>query len=265
MDMHMFGAMYGISDRVTLMGMLPYIEKEMDHITFRGGAGTTRLGTFTTESSGIGDVSLSTLIGLYDEKAPDRKTQVNLLLGVSAPTGSITERDTVLAPNNTTPNLRLPYPMQLGSGTWDFLPGIVATKRVGNLSVGGQYRAWIRLEDENDEGYSLGDIHQATVWAQYQWAPWISTSARLAATRQDSIEGIDLNIVAPVQTADPNNYGGERMDLLVGVNLMGQRGATCGHRLAAEFGVPVYQDLNGPQLETDWLVTIGWQKAIGDC
>ena len=265
MDMHMFGAMYGLSDRVTLMGMVPYIEKEMDHITFQGAAGTTRLGTFTTASDGLGDISLTAMIGLYDVKAPDREAHVNLLLGVSAPTGSITERDDVLAPNNTRPNLRLPYAMQLGSGTWDLLPGVVATKRVGNLSMGAQYRAWLRLEDENDEGYALGDIHKATAWLQYQWAPWVSTALRLEGRTQDSIDGIDPNIVAPVQTADPDNYGGERLDLLFGVNLIGQRGAICGHRLAAEFGVPVYQDLNGPQMETDWVFTLGWQMTIGDC
>lgn len=265
MDMHMFGAMYGVNDRVTIMGMLPYVEKKMDHITFQGGAGTTRLGTFRTSTDGIGDVSLSALIGLYDEKTPDSETHVNLLLGISAPTGSITERGTVLAPNNTRPNLRLPYAMQLGSGTWDLLPGITATKRVGNFSLGGQYRAWLRLEDENDEGYSLGDIHQGTVWAQYQWAPWVATSVRLAGRTQDTISGIDPNIIAPVQTADPDNYGGERLDLLVGVNLIGQRGAICGHRLAAEAGAPIYQDLNGPQMKTEWTFTIGWQKTIGDC
>ncbi|MCE2421999.1 MAG: hypothetical protein J4G03_01570 [Gemmatimonadetes bacterium] len=39
-------------------------------------------------------------------------------------------------------------------------------------------------------------------------------------------------------------------------------GALRGHRIAAEWHVPVYQNLNGPQLETDWVLTIGWQKAL---
>lgn len=98
MDMHMFGAMYGITDKITLMGMLPYHQKEMDHITFLGLAGTNVKGTFTTKTEGIGDVSLSTLIGLYDHKDANGETHVNLLLGTSAPTGSITERDNVLRP-----------------------------------------------------------------------------------------------------------------------------------------------------------------------
>jgi hypothetical protein len=34
------------------------------------------------------------------------------------------------------------------------------------------------------------------------------------------------------------------------------------HRLALELGAPIYQDLNGPQMETDWMLTVGWQKAF---
>jgi hypothetical protein len=264
-DMHMFGGMYGVTDKVTLMAMLPYITKDMHHITYQGGMGTTRLGTFETKTDGIGDASLTALIGLYDTKTAQGSQHLNLLLGMSAPTGSIDEEGRILTPMALRPVVRLPYAMQLGSGTWDLLPGVVYTARSGNISYGGQYRGWIRLEDENDEGYSLGDLHQGALWAQYEWAPWISNSIRVAARTQDSIHGIDLNISGPVQTANPDFYGGERVDLLFGVNLVGQRGVICGQRLAAEVGVPVYQDLNGPQLKSDWTFMLGWQKALGDC
>ena len=265
MDMHMFGGMYGVTDRVTLMAMLPYITKDMHHITYKGGMGTTRLGTFDTSTNGVGDASLSALIGLLDAKTAEGAQHLNLILGMSAPTGSIKEEERILTPMGMRPTVRLPYAMQLGSGTWDFLPGIVYTARSGNFSYGGQYRGWIRLEDENNQGYSLGDLHQGTVWAQYEWAPWISNSIRVAGRTQDSIHGLDVNISGPVQTANPDFYGGERVDLLFGVNLVGQHGAICGHRLAAEVGVPIYQDLNGPQLKTDWTLMFGWQKAFGDC
>lgn len=43
MDMHMLGAMYAPSDRLTLMAMLPYIKKDMDHITFAGPEKTTAI------------------------------------------------------------------------------------------------------------------------------------------------------------------------------------------------------------------------------
>ncbi len=91
MNMHMFGAMYGLNDTVTIMGMVPYIEKDMHHITYAGPVGTTHLRTFSTETDGIGDVSLTALIGLYDAKTANGAQHLNLLFGFSAPTGSITE------------------------------------------------------------------------------------------------------------------------------------------------------------------------------
>ena len=104
--------------------------------------------------------------------------------------------------------------MQLGSGTWDALTGVIYTQRQNNLSWGAQWRGTFRLEDENDQGYSLGDKNIVTGWLAHQWAPWISTSGRIFYTDQDSIDGIDPVIVAPVQTANPNFQGGERVDLI---------------------------------------------------
>ena len=267
MDMQMYGAMYGLTDQITLMGMVPYIEKEMEHITFQGPVGTVRRGAFTTRSQGFGDISGGALIGVIERHGPDSELHVDAMFSLSAPTGSTKQQDNVLTPLGTRPIQRLPYPMQLGSGTWDALPGVIYTQRQGNLSWGAQWRGTYRLEDENDQGYSLGDKNIVTGWLAHQWAPWISTSGRIFYTDQDSIDGIDPVIVAPVQTANPNFQGGERVDLLVGVNLIGQRewGPLCGHRLALEYGQPIHQDLNGPQLETDWTFMVGWQKTLGDC
>lgn len=61
---------------------------------------------------------------------------------------------------------------------------------------------------------------------------------------------------------DMGGYGGETVTLFAGVNLVAQRGALRGHRLALEIGAPVYQDVNGLQLETDWVATLGWQRAF---
>ena len=257
MDMHMFGGMYAPSDNLTLMAMINYVEKEMDHLTFQGGMGTNRLGTFTTKSEGFGDLKLSGLYGLYN----DGTTKIHLNAGFSVPTGSIKERAQILTPMGGRPVVRMPYAMQLGTGTWDLLPGITIQSRMGDLSYGAQYMARFHL-GENSQDYSFGDKHELTAWVAYQWAPWISTSLRIAGSTQSEIDGIDANIVGPVQTADPGNYGGERVDLFGGVNLAFQDGALKGHRLAFEFGAPIYQDLNGPQMETDYMFTIGWQKAF---
>ena len=257
MKMHMLGFMYAPSDWVTLMVMASYLQKDMNHITFMGGMGTTVLGGFETRSSGIGDTKVSGLIKLYE----DATHHIHAHVGVSLPTGSITEKDDVLTPMGANPRLRLPYPMQLGSGTFDLLPGITYTGKAGAVGWGAQYSGTIRL-GENDEDYTLGDEHRLTGWMSYLFSPWISVSGRLAAKTMKTIDGQDPRIVAPVQTADPNNQGGDRIDFLVGVNLVGQTGLLRGQRIAAEFGVPVHQNLNGPQLETDWLFTLGYQYAF---
>jgi len=101
MDMHMFGAMYAPSNDLTLMGMVNYIEKEMDHVTFMGPAGTAIRGGFTTRSEGFGDVKLSSLYRLYD----DSVHHFHLNMGLSLPTGDITKRDDVLTPTGARPTL----------------------------------------------------------------------------------------------------------------------------------------------------------------
>ena len=259
MTMHMAGVMYGLTDRVTLMAMGSYVTRDMDHITFQGPTGTTRLGTFTTESAGFGDTSVGAIIGLDNGHKPHR--QINLGLAFSIPTGSIGERDQILTPMGTTPTPRLPYPMQLGSGTFDFKPSLTARDLFGKISIGAQASANVRLES-NDAGYALGDRYEATAWVAYEPRPWVSFSTRLRGASVAAIKGRDAFIAAPVQTADPLNQGGEVVEALIGVNLAGSNGWLNGQRVAVEVGFPLLRDLNGPQLETDFTLTLGWQKAF---
>ncbi len=257
MDMHMFGGMYAPTDWLTLMLMGMYMEKSMDHVTFAGPAGTTSLGTFTTVSAGFGDTRLTGMFRLYN----DGMHRLQLNAGLSLPTGSTTECDTILTPLGTMPTTRLPYPMQLGSGTYDLLPGLVYGGQYEAWGWGAQYTGTFRI-GTNSEQYSLGDKHMITAWGSYRWQPWLSTSVRLEAEYSGRIDGIDPEIVAPVQTADPDNQGGRNVSLLFGFNLAGQPGLLRGHRLALEGGFPVYQNLNGPQMESEFVLTAGWQYAF---
>lgn len=252
-DMHMLGMMYAPSDKLTLMAMLHYIEKEMEHQTYMGMMGTMRLGKFTTKASGLGDTKISALYGVLD----DGKHKLHLNLGLSLPTGSIDEEDQVLSPMNTRPTLRMPYAMQLGSGTYDLEPGVTYNGHNGRIGWGAQYKATLRL-GENDEDYTLGDKHMLTGWGSYRFADCVSASLRLTYTDQDSIDGMDEQIAAPVQTANPDNYGGERLDLGVGVNTV----VAGVHRLALEYETTIDQDVNGVQMEMQDMITVGWQLAF---
>ncbi|MGB1192412.1 MAG: transporter [Pseudomonadales bacterium] len=256
-DMHMFGAMYAPSDKLTLMLMLNYIEKEMDHITFQGMMGANRLGVFTTKTSGIGDTKLSALYSLHG----DDNAKIHLNLGLSIPTGKIDHTDQILTPMNTTPSPRLPYPMQLGSGTYDLEPGITYAGTLNSWDWGSQLKMTIRLDD-NDEGYSLGDQTQITSWGSYNFANWLTGSLRVTYTNADEISGQDSLIALPVQTSNPDNFGGERIDLGVGMTLIGTEGVQKGHRVALEYVTTIDQDANGIQMEMQDMLTIGYQFSL---
>ncbi|MEW6026907.1 MAG: transporter [Planctomycetota bacterium] len=244
MEMHMIDGMYAPTDNLTLMAMLPYIRFSMHHINSMGVR-------FATRSEGIGDFKVMPLYTFYREG----RHSFHFNAGMSFPTGSIDKKDDTPAG----PNQKLPYPMQLGSGTFDLLPGITYLGQTENWSWGGQPMGTIRL-GENSNHYTLGNRLHLTTWAARKWTDWFSTSARLDWQIWRNIKGDDPDLnPMMVPTADPDRRGGERVDILCGVNLYAAEGKFKGHRLAIESGWPIYQSLDGPQLETDWKLTVGWQ------
>ena len=253
MNMHMFGAMYGLTDRITLMGMGMMMARDMTLETHNMPGNS--IGTFDTATSGLSDASVGALIGLSD--GPVR---AHLIAGVGLPIGQQDIIGEALLPNGMTREVRLPYAMQLGSGTFDVQPGIVVQTKRGKTSLGGQLRVRIR-SGENSEGYRLGNDFLATAWAMVQPIPAAAFTARLQLDQMGAIEGQDAMIAGPVPTADPANYGGSRLMGLVGLNLAGQSGAIREHRFAFELGIPLTQNLNGPQMPCTWHFTIGWQRA----
>lgn len=242
MDMVMLGAMYAPSDDWTLTAMLPYVRKEMEHVDGMGAE-------FTAESEGLGDVRVG---GLY--RVLDRGGHRLLLnLGLSLPTGAIDVRDDAHHATNS----KLPYPMQLGTGTFDLLPGATYVGQGSSWSFGLQAIPRLHL-GENDEGYRRGNRVDATAWLARRLGA-ASVSGRVAFAHWGRIHGADDDLDPNmIPTADPTLQGGDRVDLLLGLNWATDPGS----RLALEVGAPVWQDLDGPQLETDWIATFGWQVSF---
>lgn len=266
MKMHMFGLMYGLSDNVTAMAMLNYVEKDMTMLSFRGPTGTNEVGRFKGNTSGIGDTQIGALIKFKENK----NHKIHFNVGLSLPTGSIKEKGAVLPPFSgmmgTAPGElvdidRLAYTMQLGSGTYDFLPGITYNGRKDKLAWGAQLKGNFRLED-NSQGYRLGNIVEGSTWLAKQWKPSLSTSVRLSAKSEGGIRGRDQIITGGSPLFNVENSGRDEVALHLGLNLLGQKGALKGHRLAFEIGTPVYEDVDGLQMSHDWTATLAWQKAF---
>lgn len=246
MQMAMLGAMYAPGDMLTLMVMAPYLDISMDHITRAGGA-------FTTTSSGIGDVRLGGMVRLVNF---GRQTLIANAFA-SLPTGSIDELDVL--PISAGAEVQLPYPMQTGSGTFDLMPGITYLGQADAVSWGGQAMATIRT-GTNDRDYTLGNRYEGTFWGGYRFNDKFSGSLRLKATDTQNIEGADpapsVNPLA-VPTARTDLRGGTQVDIGVGFNVSVPRSR--GLRFAVEALLPIYRDLDGPQLETDLTLVFGVQ------
>ena len=239
MDMHMFGSMYAISDKWTLMCMLNYLDNEM-----------TMQNNVEMESDGIGDLKLA---GLYDLARWDSGRRIHLNIGISAPTGSIDEKKS--------DGSILGYGMQLGSGTWDFHPAITYLAQAENYSYGAQLGGIIRTSD-NDRGYTLGDRLEAALWGARKVTDSLSASLKIDYSSQEAIDGEDSALNKMMSTSNrPDHQGRDITTLGLGLNYYFQDGGLKGHRLAAEWETPLNQKVNGVQLELDSIWTLGWQYA----
>lgn len=269
MDMRMLNLSvgYSFSDRFFAGAMLMYQDNRMD-MRFNGVmAGMTGQPGFTMKSAGIADTMLMSKYRLYadDPLVPTR--QLSLFLGLSLPTGSISEK------NSTHPVMmrqteQLPYGMQLGSGTVD--PGIGLLYQ-GSRSpwwwgVNGVYTA--RLYD-NRRDYHLGDEFRLDTYAMYQFRYNLLAQLQLNAEYKGEISGtmdayadgssghaVKGDPASPAMTPlwDTSSYGGRKLFATVGL----QWQPAPLHIIDLNIGVPLYQDLNGPQLQSDYRVMLTW-------
>ena len=249
MNMHMLGAMYAPSDKITLMAMVNYLSMEMDHITRMGG-------TFTTESSGLGDIQIAMLYKFFNKNRQSLHAQI----GFSLPTGSITESD--LTPASTPNEVELPYPMQLGSGTFDTNLALTYLGQSDNFSWGNQIRGIFRF-GENDRDFRYGNRYNLNNWFAVKASDWVSISARVEGIVVSEIDGEDPNLnPMMVITADTENSGGNFINGGLGFNIYVPSGKLKNLRFGVEFASPLYQDVNGIQLETKETLTFGTQYSF---
>jgi hypothetical protein len=261
MHMHMLEVMYSPTDWLTLMVMPMYMEMDMtmemasmmdEHgggMSMHGGHASSG-GTHSHGTSGWGDTNVSAIFKLWEG---GHQTLVGAL-GVSIPTGSVDEK---------TDGRYTHYMMQLGSGTWDLTPSVTYQGHADRIFWGAQYLAALRMEEQNDSGYRLGNVHQATSWAGVALCDWMSLTGRAVYRHEGQLRGHYDG--AHGHTSPPDfqaNYGGDTVDLGVGLNVVIPRGVLKGNRFGIEALWPVYQELNGTQLERDFTLVAGWQWSF---
>lgn len=249
MNMHMLGAMYAPSDKLTVMVMFNFLSMEMDHLTRMGG-------TFKTESSGFGDLKLSMLYRFFNKNHQSLHGQI----GLSIPTGSVTESD--VTPASAPNEMELPYPMQLGSGTLDPSLALTYLGQGQVFSWGSQLRATFRV-GTNDRDFRYGNRLSFNNWLGLKVAEWFSLSTRIEGLTVGELNGADPNLnPLMVITADTVNSGGYFINGGLGFNIYVPNGALKNLRIGFEIATPIYQDVNGIQLKTKETITLGTQYSF---
>lgn len=253
MKMHMLGAMYGLTDDWTMTLMVPWLENDMDSSSRM--MPMSQVNKFSTQSEGFGDVKIGSLYRFH--KAEDYELIFNMTL--SLPTGGLDEDDNT--PMSMGQDVVLGYPMQLGSGTYDLMPGITLTGHNDVWGYGAQAIATFRL-GRNSEEYSKGDALKINTWLSRKITENFSTSLRLELNSWVDYDGHDDELVGRrnmMPTADEDLRAVTRADALIGFTYLFTQGALAGNSIGLEVGMPFYQDIDGPNLETDYTVTLGWQ------
>jgi hypothetical protein len=248
MDMHMFEAMYAPTEQLTVMAMLPYKSESMLHLRQDGTH-------FTQSANGVGDLEVMALYTIFGDI---HKGGHRLILngGMSFPTGSINVTDNE-AGEPGRPEVLLEYPMQFGSGTFDLMPGLTYLGDAAHWSWGVQTVETVRL-GRNYHGYRFGNQYRLSAWGAYAVTNWFAPSLHMDGYWWEDIHGSDPGLATnPTPEARPDLRGGRRLDLLFGLNFYVPKGLLKGSRLIVEGGIPVYQDLDGPQLGASWIFSVG--------
>lgn len=226
---------YGVTSNLALFGVLPYLDKELDLMT-PGGQRITR------STTGIGDAQLFARYTVFQGDLLGRTFRIAPFLGLKVPTGDDNDRDHFG---------RMPQPLQLGSGSWDPLGGVIATYQTLDYQVDAQisYKA-----NTKANSFEFGDEFRIDASLQYRLWP-----RELGAGVPGFLYGvIETNLLHQAKneigdTDDPDS-GGTTLFLSPGLQYVTKRWV-----LEAIVQFPVVQDLNGLTLEDDVIVRAGFR------
>lgn len=225
---------YGITERVTGIAVVPYLDKSL-RLTPSMGPRITR------ETSGLGDMRTLLKYRVYTEDKPGVTHRLGVFGGIEWPTGDDDESDSLG---------RLPQTLQLGSGSWDPIVGAVWTTQ----TLGWEFDADVGYKaNTNANDFEFGDQIFSNV--SYQHRVW---------PRELPDEGVPSFIYGVMELngsyAEKNEIGGIEDDDSGGLTVFlspGLQWASVSWVVEASFQIPVIQDLHGDALKTNYAATLG--------
>jgi len=220
---------YGINGDLAVFGILPYQDKELN-LT----AGGTRV---SRRASGFGDMTVFARYTVYKQNKPGQNFRIAPFAGIKLPTGKDDDRDSLG---------RLPASVQLGSGSWDPLIGVITTYQTLNYQLDGQISYLARNEANN---FEVGDITRLDGSLQYRLWPKTLSGGGTPGFLYGIIEANWINQQKNRTNgiADKNSNG-SRLFLSPGIQYVTRRWIT-----EAAIQIPVSQNLNGLALKNDYI------------
>jgi hypothetical protein len=269
---HMVDISYNVSQELSVALQLPFIRQSSDHesIVVKTVDGVEyNFNEFNITSSGVGDISLS---GSYLHRLESGQ-RVLAGLAFNLPTGSIGEKG--LTPRDPPNNTLLPFTMQIGSGTLDLAPTLAYSHRSDALRWSAFTSAVLRV-GKNSHDYTLGNRFALGGSVSYKAHDWAEPFVRVSYKTTGSIDGVNEDLVVPapppcgdgcpgpvgVNAADislaapqvfpapvtnPDLFGGKEIELRLGSKIKVNKGLQERFAVDVEYGLPIYQSLNGPQ------------------
>ncbi len=225
-------AAYGVTERLALFGVLPLLAKRLEL--------TTPAGRVSRNASGPGDATLFARYSALQWDKPGETIRVAPLLGVETPTGRDDQRDRLG---------RLPQPLQLGSGSWDPLGGVVFTWQTFDwqFDATARYKANTRAN-----GFEFGDEARLDMSLKRRLLPrelGEGVPAFLYGVLESNLSWNARNSI--LGRNDPDS-GGSGWSLTPGFQYITLRWVV---EMAVQ--VPVIQNRNGRGLEDDYAVYFG--------
>jgi hypothetical protein len=237
-DSTLVQALLGLDEDNTLLAMLPWVSNRMKVVSDTGA-------NFTQEAEGLGDLNL----GLTHRAWQGEGARVLVYGGVSLPTGSYDEADDIPG----SPDQTMDYVMQPGSGTVDLRPALTWLDDRRDWVFGLQLAVVQRL-GRNSQDWSGPNEQELSVWATQRLDEVSSISGRVSARNWGDVHGADDDLDPAVSpTQDPDRQAGQRIDMVLDYRTGG---------FVLEGGLPLYQHLDGPQLELNWFVSAGWRFSF---
>ena len=260
--MTMLGSAYSFTDNFAAMIMGGYVRNTMSM--------TTTKGDYDMFSQGLTDTKVLGKYRLYhdDNLAPTK--QLSAVAGVAIPTGKITVKNT----NHPTGTMRgklLPFGMQPGSGTWDPILGLTYQKAADPFWMGANFMTTQRW-GLNDQDYKKGSEYTLDLYLMRQFnekslasfqlngKAWGDYSDQPKAGKENGDCHAMLNPSKDWMTplCDPTNYGGVNLHATVGIQFQ----PVPLHVAELNLSLPLYQNLNGPQLQSDYMLRLTYYLEV---